>query len=132
MTGDVAESHCGAKRDAATRVVAAHDARHVVAARVETSDRSSVCIKHTSRLVGAKAGKGAEAAGYDLDGVERSILDGGNARIRAMTGITLHAVVWRFATTKLGILAVACGIITPGHGSAERGAVDTAHRAELR
>ena len=74
LTGNETKGHAGAEGDAAARVVAAKDARHVVADRIEPGDCAAILVQNPRVAVGAKTGKGADAARNDPNGVERSVL----------------------------------------------------------
>src|SRR5262245_30247294 len=73
--GNVAEGQRRPKRDAGAGIIAAHDARHVVAGGIEPGNHPSLRIERACVLVGDDAGIGAEIADHHLDGVERAVLD---------------------------------------------------------
>src|SRR3954463_10919257 len=91
--GNVAEGQRRPKRDAGAGIIAAHDARHVVTGGIEPRNDPSFCIQRPRILVGDDAGIGAEIADHHLDGVERTVLDGRDARVRAVQRIALVAVI---------------------------------------
>ena len=57
----------GTERDAGAGIVAAHDARHIVAGGIEAGDRLAVFVQRAGVLVGPDAGIGAEVADHQLD-----------------------------------------------------------------
>ena len=104
--GYVAERDGGPERDAPTGVVAAHDARRVVAHRIEARYRPPVFGEHLRVLVAAKPREGAEIANDQLDRVERPLPDRRNARIGPVVRIAERAVVGRRAFGEFRIFPV--------------------------
>src|SRR5689334_745778 len=67
LSGDVTEGERRAERDTGARIVAAHDARHVVARGIKPGDDFPLGIERTGVLVGLDAGIGAEIADHELE-----------------------------------------------------------------
>ena len=57
------------------RIVTAHDRRHVVAASVETRNRGTVAIEHSTVAIRSQPGAGAEIGRMNRDGKEGCLLD---------------------------------------------------------
>jgi len=104
---DIGEGDGRAERDAAARVVAAHDARRVVARRIEPGDRPAVLTQDLGILVAAQAREGAEVAHHHLDGVVGRRLQRRDAGVRLVLGVAQRAVVGGAAAPVLGMLDVA-------------------------
>src|SRR5690606_34161747 len=105
--GDIAEGDGRSQRDTATRVVAAHNARRVIACGVEAGHRSAVAVQDAGLLLAAQAGEGAEIADDELHGIERAGFYRRQARIRPMFGIPERKVISGAALVKLRVLAPA-------------------------
>ena len=104
--GDVAKGHGGPEGDAATGVVAAHDAVHVVAPGVQTRNGLALGVEHLGVCVATQACESAQAARHHAHGVKRPLLQRGHAGVGAsVRGVALDAVVGRFAFAKLGVAA---------------------------
>ena len=84
MSGDIGESHGGTEGYSAGWIIAAHDARHVGADRIEAGDWLTLAAEHAGVGVRAQAGEGPEAPGYDLDRVEWRAID----RARSLAAMT--------------------------------------------
>src|SRR6266545_1201123 len=102
---DIPERQRGSERDAGAGIVAAHDARHVVAGGIEARDRLTVLVQRTGVFVGPDAGIGAEIADHQLDRVEWPVLDRRDAGVRAVQRIALVAVIGARALAEGGIAA---------------------------
>ena len=59
LSGDIAEGQRRPEGDARTRIIAAHDARHVVASGVEAANDAAISVERTRTRVGLYAGAGA-------------------------------------------------------------------------
>jgi hypothetical protein len=86
--------------------VAAHDARHIRAGRIEPGDRGATCAQHSGAPVGLQSGEGAEAAGHHLDDVERPLLDGCDTRVRLIARVPLVTIVERRAAAERRVLTL--------------------------
>ena len=106
LARDIAERQRRAERDAGAGIVAAHDARHVVAGGIEARDRLAVGIERARMLVGLDAGIGAEIADHHLDRVERSVLDRRDAGVRAVQRVALVAVIGARSLAEGGIASL--------------------------
>ena len=98
---DIPERQRGPQRDAGAGIVAAHDARHVVAGGIEARDRLAVLVERAGVFVGPDAGIGAEIADHHLDRVKRPVLDRRDAGVRAVQRIALVAVIGARALAEL-------------------------------
>src|SRR6186713_2535114 len=104
--GNVAEGQRRPKRDAGTGIIAAHDARHVVAGGIKPGNHPALRVQRPRILVGDDAGIGAEIADHHFDGVERAVIDRGHAGVGAVHGVALVAVIGLRALAEGGIKAL--------------------------
>src|SRR3954469_7902698 len=93
LSRNIPERQRGAEGDAGAGIVAAHDARHVVAGGIKAGDRLAVLVQRAGVFVGFDAGIGAEIADHKLDRVKRSVLDWRDAGVRTVQRIALVAVI---------------------------------------
>ena len=91
---DVAECHGGAERDAAAGIIAAHDARHVVAGGIEARDDLPVLIDDPCIRIGPEPGEGAEIARHHFDRIEGTALDGTDAGVRLVIPVHRGRPEW--------------------------------------
>jgi hypothetical protein len=56
LSGDIAEGQRRPEGDARTRIIAAHDAHHVVARGVEAANDAAISVERTRMRVGLDAG----------------------------------------------------------------------------
>src|SRR5207302_9598426 len=93
LARDIAERQRRAERDAGAGIVAAHDARHIVADRIEARDRLSGRVQCAGAGVGPDAGVSAEITDHHLDRTERAVRDRRDAGVGAVQRIALVAVI---------------------------------------
>src|SRR5215475_15250140 len=101
---DSTEGHCTLR--ALRKMLAAHDARHVVAGRIEALDHRASRIERPRMRVGLDPGIGAEIADHHLDGVERPALDRRDAGVGPMLRVALISVIGARALAEIRIGAV--------------------------
>src|SRR5262249_14462482 len=89
LAGDIAKGERRSERDAGAGIIAAHDARHVVAGGIEALDHLASRIERPRIRVGLDPGIGAEIADHHLDGVERPVFDRRDARVRSILRVSL-------------------------------------------
>ncbi|MNL04217.1 hypothetical protein D3C87_1247820 [compost metagenome] len=129
--GDVAEGQRRADVDAAGGIVAAHDAGHVAARRIQPGNGLTRVIQHLGVRVDLEPGERAEAARLDFHGVKRTLFDRRDTRVGLLQGVTLFAVVGRRAATELRIFAMACMTVVVRHGRAQADGIDAASRRQF-
>ena len=93
--GDVAERQRRPQVDAASGVVAAHDAGHVASRRIQAGDGLARVVEDLCVLIDFEPGKGTETTRFDFHGIERPLFDRRDAGVGLLQRITLFAVVGR-------------------------------------
>jgi hypothetical protein len=81
-------------------IASAHDAAHVVAARVQARNRRAGAIDHAPRGIRAQPGKGAQAARHHLDALVRRPLDRRDAWIGRPVRIAVQPIERHVATAE--------------------------------
>ena len=112
-------------------IVATHDGGSPVSGGVQASDRPIVSIHHLGVSVGDEATARADVAGHDLDGVERGLVDGSEARVHPVVGIPQGPVVGGLTSPVDGVDALR-GVLAEFRdriGQTRR--VDVAHPSEI-
>ena len=125
-TGDIAEGHRRSEIDAACGIVPAHDAGRVRADRIQARDRLARAGQNARLGVGVQPGEGAEAAGNDLDRVERPCLDGRHTGVGLLRRIATSPFVGGRAAAEFRILTVACMAIVRLNRAREAVGIDAA------
>src|SRR5688572_10880064 len=103
---DVAEGHGRAQRNAAAWIIAAHDARHIVASGIEARNDPPALVDDLRIRIGAKAREGPEIARHDLYRIEGTALDGTDTGIWLLVRIAEIAVIGGAAALELLILTL--------------------------
>src|SRR4029079_6614280 len=129
--GNIAKRHGRSQCDAAAGIVAAHDARRIVAGGVEPGNGRTVVGQHTRVLVALQSGKRAEVADHDPDGVERPLLERSHAGVRLVRGIAEPEIVGVGSLVEFRILAAARVLIEGCNGLLELDRIDANLRSEI-